>query len=655
MVEPQREKFVESDPVLEAGQASPCHLSVSGVGVGDTEGPIVISELLEDCDSARAGLIVRQEGLVVEDSSMGQSLEAMLVGAVIGQGGLGVEEDVGVSSVDEENVTGREPSGARGWEAVEGEESQPAFSPSDQEELKLLTHLEEEILERVCRGQSSPRRVEVVSWRGSGDHSGGVAEEVLVSPIAYLGTGQTGTLEEGNWAESESCLAQETMVTMAIAGAIVGAAVGGWMIDRHGRRTSILVADLLSIAGAIIMAFAPVPMVMIIGRILMGLGVGMLSMLSPVYISEASPTRIRGALVGTNCLLYAVGILLFHLTNLAFPKAPGTWRWLVGFGGIPALVQFILMFSLPESPRWLYKQNREEEAMEILWKIYPPHEINTVVESLHALVTSEMANLRSMDENLALAHRAISSGLMYHLCQQFGALSIKLVLYCTTTAFASNKMVLLALPLITSGLGVVGSIVTITFVDRIGRKGMMFMSMCMTIFWQVVLYLAFAPFGNLPSGYTLVWVGAYIISYSTGLATVPWIVISEVSPLRDRGVCSGIAAVANWVMKLINPTCVDYILNGGDCDPVQAILFLIYPLFLFTVLTMGVAHDTKGLPLEEVEEVETMLIKVLEDKGRWPIESSRALRIWDSAHSGPCTCHAGGARLVDLSTPLIND
>lgn len=109
-------------------------------------------------------------------------------------------------------------------------------------------------------------------------------------------------------------------MSMAVAGAIVGAAFGGWMNDAFGRRKSILVADSLFFAGAVVMAAAPVPWVIIIGRIFVGLGVGMASMTSPLYISEASPARIRGALVSTNGILITGGQFLSYLINLGFTK-----------------------------------------------------------------------------------------------------------------------------------------------------------------------------------------------------------------------------------------------------------------------------------------------------------------------------------------------
>ncbi|KAF5943544.1 hypothetical protein HYC85_017621 [Camellia sinensis] len=108
---------------------------------------------------------------------------------------------------------------------------------------------------------------------------------------------------------------------MAVAGAIIGAVFGGWMNDKFGRRKSIIMADFLFFIGAIVMAVAPAPWVIIIGRILVGLGVGMASVTSPLYISEASPARIKGALVSTNGLLITGGQFLSYLINLAFTKA----------------------------------------------------------------------------------------------------------------------------------------------------------------------------------------------------------------------------------------------------------------------------------------------------------------------------------------------
>ncbi|XP_068461844.1 probable inositol transporter 2 [Phaseolus vulgaris] len=157
---------------------------------------------------------------------------------------------------------------------------------------------------------------------------------------------------------------QEAIVSTAIAGAIIGASVGGWINDRFGRKKGIVVADALFFIGSVIMAAASSPVVLIVGRVFVGIGVGMASMASPLYISEASPTRVRGALVSLNSFLVTGGQFLSYLINLAFTKTPGTWRWMLGVAAVPALIQVLLMFTLPESPRWLYRKVRLSSLMD---------------------------------------------------------------------------------------------------------------------------------------------------------------------------------------------------------------------------------------------------------------------------------------------------
>uniref|UniRef100_N1R0A2 Putative inositol transporter 2 n=1 Tax=Aegilops tauschii TaxID=37682 RepID=N1R0A2_AEGTA len=280
---------------------------------------------------------------------------------------------------------------------------------------------------------------------------------------------------------------QEMIVSMAVAGAIIGAAVGGWTNDRFGRRTSILVADLLFFAGAVVMASATGPVQLVVGRVFVGLGVGMASMTAPLYISEASPARIRGALVSTNGFLITGGQFLSYLINLAFTKAPGTWRWMLGVAGLPAVFQFVLMLFLPESPRWLYRKGRVEEAEAILRKIYmAEEEVTREMQELKESVEAE-ARERGSSEKVSLTalvktptvRRALVAGVGLQVFQQL--VGINTVMYYSPSivqlaGFASNQTAL-ALSLVTSGLNALGSIVSIYFIDRTGRRKLLVISL----------------------------------------------------------------------------------------------------------------------------------------------------------------------------------
>ncbi|XP_030553410.1 probable inositol transporter 2 [Rhodamnia argentea] len=486
---------------------------------------------------------------------------------------------------------------------------------------------------------------------------------------------------------------QETIVSMAVAGAIIGAAVGGWMNDRLGRRSAILVADFLFFIGAVIMASAQNPALLIIGRVFVGLGVGMASMTSPLYISEASPAKIRGALVSTNGFLITGGQFLAYLINLAFTKAPGTWRWMLGVAGIPALLQFILMLQLPESPRWLFRRGREEEAKAILRTIYPANEVDREIQDLKESVESEIRETGSSEKinitkllQTRTVRRGLIAGVGLQVFQQF--VGINTVMYYSPTivqlaGFASNQTALL-LSLITAGLNAFGSVVSIYFIDRTGRKKLLVISLfgvmislglLSAVFHEtsshspLVSQAATSHFANYtcpdygsaknatswdcmkclkasspdcgfctspadkmfpgaclisndtmkkmchaedrlwytrgcPSKYgwlALVGLALYIIFFSPGMGTVPWIVNSEIYPLRFRGVCGGIAATANWISNLI--------VAQSFLSLTQAIgtswTFLIFGVISVVALVFVLicVPETKGLPIEEVEKM----------------------------------------------------
>ncbi|KAK8664933.1 hypothetical protein V6N13_084702 [Hibiscus sabdariffa] len=297
---------------------------------------------------------------------------------------------------------------------------------------------------------------------------------------------------------------QETIVSMAVAGAIVGAGLGGWMNDKFGRRMSILVADVLFFVGAVVMALAPAPWMIILGRIEIGFGVGMASMTAPLYISEASPARIRGALVSTNGLLITGGQFLSYCINLAFTHVTGTWRWMLGVSGVPAAIQFVLMLSLPESPRWLYRKGKVDEAKSILERIYPAEAVEGELNALKISVEDEMANEHAIGNSLGqklkgafknvVVRRGLYAGVTVQVAQQFSG--INTVMYYSPNivqfaGFASNKTAI-ALSLITSGLNAVGSIVSMIFVDRYGRRMMMIVSMIGIIACLAALSIIFS-------------------------------------------------------------------------------------------------------------------------------------------------------------------
>src|SRR5271163_4402068 len=153
---------------------------------------------------------------------------------------------------------------------------------------------------------------------------------------------------------------QGIVVAIALAGAAIGAATAGYLSDRLGRRRVILGAGLLFIAGAVVSAVAEGVSVLLIGRFLVGLAIGVASMLAPLYLAEIAPARDRGAIVSLNQLCITVGILASYLVGFALASVPEGWRWMLGLGALPGAILTVGMLILPESPRWLAGHGRTE-------------------------------------------------------------------------------------------------------------------------------------------------------------------------------------------------------------------------------------------------------------------------------------------------------
>ncbi|XP_057428585.1 probable inositol transporter 2 isoform X2 [Lotus japonicus] len=482
----------------------------------------------------------------------------------------------------------------------------------------------------------------------------------------------------------------EAIVSTAIAGAIIGAAVGGWINDRFGRRVAIIIADTLFLIGSVIMAAAPNPAILLFGRVFVGFGVGMASMASPLYISEASPTRVRGALVSLNSFLITGGQFLSYLINLAFTNAPGTWRWMLGVAAAPAIIQIVLMLSLPESPRWLYRKGREEESKSILKKIYAPEDVDAEIEALKESVESEIEESKTSKISMmtllktTTVRRGLYAGMGLQFFQQF--VGINTVMYYSPTivqlaGFASNRTALL-LSLITSGLNAFGSILSIYFIDKTGRKKLALISLCGVVLSLALLTVAFreselhaptvsaietshynntcpdfraavnpgrwtcmtclkaspscgfcaaSPNKLLPGAclisddttkdmcgndhrawYTrgcpskfgwaaLVGLALYIITFSPGMGTVPWVINSEIYPLRYRGVCGGIASTTVWISNLIvSQSFLSLTQTIGTAWTFMMFGILAVVAIFFVIVFVP---ETKGVPMEEVEKM----------------------------------------------------
>ncbi|XP_023743070.1 inositol transporter 1 [Lactuca sativa] len=411
-------------------------------------------------------------------------------------------------------------------------------------------------------------------------------------------------------AVDESSFLQETIVSMALVGAMIGAAAGGWINDAYGRKRATLLADVIFAFGSLVMAGAPDPYVLIMGRLLVGLGVGVASVTAPMYIAEAAPSEIRGGLVSTNVLMITGGQFLSYLVNLAFTEVPGTWRWMLGVAAVPAIVQFFLMLFLPESPRWLYMKKSKSEAIVVLSKIYDPYRLEEELDQLSSALEEENQRKNAVSYmdvfRIKEIRLAFFTGAGLQAFQQFTG--INTVMYYSPTivqmaGFSSNQLALL-LSLVVALMNAAGTVVGINLIDHFGRRKLALSSLSGVFFSLILLSVAFflesSGFANV-GWIAVLGLALYIAFFAPGMGPVPWTVNSEIYPEAYRGICGGMSATVNWISNLI---VAQSFLSVADAVGTGWTFMILAGISVAAFgFVVAFVPETKGLTFDEVEKI----------------------------------------------------
>ena len=397
---------------------------------------------------------------------------------------------------------------------------------------------------------------------------------------------------------------QGVVVAIALAGAAVGAAMAGQLSDRAGRRRVILGAGVLFVAGALISAVAPNVILLLLGRFLVGLAIGVASMLTPLYLAEISPARDRGAIVSLNQLCITGGILVSYLVGFALAGASGGWRWMLALGALPGIILSAGMLFLPESPRWLAGHGRMRDAEAVLRHLRGTADVSGELNTLRTDIAREGRQLASASELLApRLRRPLVIGVGLAMFQQITG--INTVIYFAPTIFQSAGLSSAATAILaTAGVGAVNvilTIVSIRLIDRLGRRQLLFWSlggMALTLF---VLSGAFhAGVSGQLAWVAVISVAAYVGFFAIGLGPVFWLLIAEIFPLALRGRAMSLAAVANWSFNLIvAATFLDLVGSFGSAGA-----FLVYAVLsvMALIFVARLVPETKGRSLEQIED-----------------------------------------------------
>jgi sugar porter (SP) family MFS transporter len=360
--------------------------------------------------------------------------------------------------------------------------------------------------------------------------------------------------------------------------------------------------------GALLSGSAPDVHFLIISRLFLGIGIGIASFSVPLYIAEISPARNRGALVTINQLMITVGILVSYITDywVANDADPFSWRLMFHIGVIPGLMLFIGMFFLPETPRWLISKGRYEEGAKVLKKVEDPDLIDASLSKLKQEISYD-------EENKSSIKNVFTSRLKYPLIIGIGIMilteltGIDTIVYYTPKIFKiagyiSNEQSIL--PAIIVGVSnVFFTIVSIFLLDKIGRRPVYFIGISGLIITLFSLGLCFHfqnELGNLFSLLTITTMVVFIGSFAVSFGPLSWLIISEIFPLKFRGLGMSIGAFTVWSATTI----VNY-----SFLKIVNVLTLAGTFWAFTI--MGIIScmwgfffmpETKGKSLEYIED-----------------------------------------------------
>ena len=380
-------------------------------------------------------------------------------------------------------------------------------------------------------------------------------------------------------------------------GAIIGCIIAGNIADKFGRKKSLLVAAALFFISSLCMAFSANKGIFISSRFLAGIGVGMASMLSPMYIAEIAPAALRGRMVAINQLTIVIGILITNIVNYSLRNiGDDAWRWMFGLGTIPSGLFFIGALTLPESPRWLVNVARKDEALKILRKIGNDIFAETTLSSIQASSKSEINQGYSTVFKKAVLP-AVLIGIGLAVFQQFCGINV--VFNYTPRIFESIGVSQDNQLLQTVFIGIVNLIFTILamlLVDKLGRKPLMLIGAAGLFFLYLIVVQMLNAGSTAVSWFLLSAIGVYAMS----LAPVTWVLISEIFPNKIRGAATSVAVLSLWaayfVLVFTFPILFDKL--GDKTFYIYSAVCLIGFVFIYFKV-----KETKGRTLEELEMV----------------------------------------------------
>jgi len=391
----------------------------------------------------------------------------------------------------------------------------------------------------------------------------------------------------------------------AIWGCVFGAMMAGYFSDKFGRKKVLIVTALLFIISSI-GAMIPTNLTQfLIARFIGGLGIGAASMLSPLYISEVAPSKNRGTLVSLYQLAIVIGINLIYFVNLMIASwgdemwnIETGWRYMLGSGVIPAFLFLVLLFTVPESPRWLVKKNRDEEAADTLNKVNGPEEGANVLREIKSSLNDESGTLSELFT--ARLRPAMIIGIILALFSQITG--INAIIYYAPEIFKSvgfGAESALFQTVLIGAINTLFTFVALWLIDKAGRKTLLLWGLGGMIISLFAVGLCFHF--NLTGGpWLIIFILGFIACFASSLGPIPWVLLAEIFPTKIRGVAMSFCTVVLWIGVLSITQFTPVLLQEAG-GAFTFWIFMINAIFLIWFVWKKVP-ETKQRTLEEIEQ-----------------------------------------------------
>jgi SP family arabinose:H+ symporter-like MFS transporter len=386
----------------------------------------------------------------------------------------------------------------------------------------------------------------------------------------------------------------------ALYGTVVGSLLGGWPADRFGRKATLLWIGILYFAGAVGSALAPNVAVFIVARVIGGLGIGISTVVAPMYISEIAPPKHRGRLAGMFQFNIVFGILMAFVSNaLLAGSGENAWRWMLGVAAFPSLLYAVFCFGLPESPRWLLGKKGDREAgLQVLERIEPHAPKAEVAAEADAILAASSEQASSGHFWTRRLRKPIMLAILIAFFNQLSG--INAILYFAPRIFELTGLAAKAALLQSIGIGVTNLVFTFVglwLIDRLGRRTLLYIGS-----FGYIISLGLVAWAFFTGHFSIVpiCIFGFIAAHAIGQGAVIWVLISEIFPNRHRAEGQTLGSFTHWTFAALLTTFFPKMVTAFP--PGYVFSFFTGMMVLQLIWVKAMVPETKGVPLEQIQK-----------------------------------------------------